>query len=96
MQVLDGCVNSKTNRGMPLCMLVMLSFGARADIDKCSAAGAVSCQETPCAGAHVQTTHIETRSPDYFEGYFTTAGTRYARAIEVQPDSAAHNASKCA
>lgn len=88
MYVLKGRISSLTGRGMLACVLLVLSFGARADICTCTKAGAVAYQETPCTGAHVKMTHIEARSSAYFEGCFSMAETRYTRSFEVQPDGA--------
>lgn len=88
MELLDSGLGWWLLRGALFVVVSMLSFSAHADIYKCTAGGAVSYQETPCEGAHVQTTHIESRSSAYFEGCFSAVGTRYTRSVEVRPNGA--------
>lgn len=73
-------------------LIILLSFVApacvRADIYKCTKAGAVSYQETPCEGANVQAVHMEDRDSDHFVGCFATTAGRSPRYYEVRANGA--------
>lgn len=73
---------------LSVCLISVLPVSARADIYKCTKAGSVSYQETPCEGANVQATHIEERGADHFVGCFVTTESRLARTIEVRANGA--------
>jgi hypothetical protein len=66
----------------------MIPVSARADIYKCTKAGAVSYQETPCEGANVQATHIEDRDSNHFVGCFVTRDNQFSHSIEVRANGA--------
>ena len=88
MELPIGHLKSRAFLGLLLLLISMLPMSARADIYKCSKAGTVSYQETPCEGANVQATHIEDRGSGYFVGCFSTAGYRYAQTVEVRANGA--------
>lgn len=88
MELLIGHVKSKTLFGLLLLLVSMFPLSARADIYKCTKAGEVAYQETPCEGANVKTTHIEDRSSGYFVGCFATTGYQPVQTIEVRADGA--------
>ena len=73
-------------------LFVLLSSAApvcvRADIYKCTKAGAVSYQETPCEGANVQESHIQDRDSDRFVGCFVSASSRSSHYYEVRANGA--------
>ena len=88
MELSIGHVKSKAFFGFLLLLISMLPLSAHADIYKCTKAGAVTYQETPCEGANVQTTHIEDRGSGYFVGCFATTGYRVAQTIEIRANGA--------
>ncbi|KLD63407.1 hypothetical protein Y882_11575 [Dyella japonica DSM 16301] len=60
----------------------------RADIYKCTKAGAVSYQETPCEGANVQEAHIQDRDSDHLVGCFVSSNSRSSHYYEVRANGA--------
>jgi hypothetical protein len=88
VELLMGRLKSRAFLGLFLLLILMLPVTVRADIYKCSKAGAISYQETPCEGANVQTTHMEDRGSGHFIGCFSTAGYRSGQIIEVRANGA--------
>lgn len=88
VELLIGKGKAKVLFALSILLVSMLPVGARADIYKCTKAGSVSYQETPCEGANVQATHIEERGSDHFVGCFVTAEGRLSRTIEVRANGA--------
>jgi hypothetical protein len=60
----------------------------RADIYKCTKAGAVSYQETPCEGANVQEAHLQDRDSDRFVGCFVSTNSRSSHYYEIRANGA--------
>ena len=88
VELFIGNGKAKLLCGLLLLLLSMIPLSARADIYKCTKAGAVSYQETPCEGANVQATHIENRDSDHFVGYFVTTENHFSHSIEVRANGA--------
>lgn len=88
MDALFAYARSVTVLGLILFAVWLLPASAHADIYKCTKDGAVSFQEMPCAGANVQSTHIESRASEYFVGCFETTDSRVSQIIEVRANGA--------
>lgn len=88
MESLTGHAKFKTFFGLFLLLVSMLPLSARADIYKCTKAGAVSYQETPCEGTDVKTTHIEDRGSGYFVGCFAATVYRSVQTFEIRANGA--------
>jgi len=82
--------NRKAQASIALGVLISLTAitGARADIYKCTKAGAVSYQETPCEGANVQEAHLQDRDSDRFVGCFVSTNGRSSHYYEVRANGA--------
>lgn len=89
---LGGVVELRTGNGLAalacLWLTLAASTGVRADIYKCTKAGAVAYQETPCEGANVQTTRVEDKDSDRFVGCFAATDSRYNLYYEVRANGA--------
>jgi hypothetical protein len=88
VELLIGNGKAKVLCGLLLLLVSMIPISARADIYKCTKAGAVSYQETPCEGANVQATHIEDQDSGHFVGCFVTTENRFSHSIEVRANGA--------
>jgi hypothetical protein len=88
VEQLLGNGKAKVLCGLLLLLVSMIPVSARADIYKCTKAGAVSYQETPCEGANVQATHIEDRDSNHFVGCFVTRDNQFSHSIEVRANGA--------
>jgi hypothetical protein len=88
VELLIGDGRAKVLFGLFLLFFSIIPLSARADIYKCTKAGAVSYQETPCEGANVQATHIEDRDSDHFVGCFVTTESPSSHSIEVRANGA--------
>jgi hypothetical protein len=72
-----------------LLLIALLPINARADIYKCTKNGAITYQDTPCEGANVQATRVETPGSSNFVGCFasnTTTGFRVS--VEIRANGA--------
>ena len=80
--------NGKGTARASFALLILFSLAApvcvRADIYKCTKAGAVSYQETPCEGANVQEAHIQDRDSDHLVGCFVSSNSRSSHYYEVR------------
>lgn len=88
MELLNGNGRARVLFVLSVSLALMLPACANADIYKCTKAGSVSYQETPCEGANVQATQIEERGADHFVGCFATTESRFSRTIEVRANGA--------
>ncbi|WP_338015523.1 DUF4124 domain-containing protein [Dyella acidiphila] len=71
-----------------LLLIACLPLNARADIYKCSKAGAVTYQDTPCEGANVQATHVEAPGSSNFVGCFASGVNNAGLSVEIRANGA--------
>lgn len=88
MALSTGKGNAKVSFALIMLLASAAPTCARADIYKCSKAGAVTYQDSPCEGANVQATHIEDRDSDGFVGCFATTTGRSPHYYEVRANGA--------
>lgn len=82
--------NGKARASFALFILLALAAPdcLRADIYKCTKAGVVAYQETPCDGANVQEAHIQNRDSDHFVGCFVSTNGRSSHYYEIRANGA--------
>jgi hypothetical protein len=72
-----------------LLLAALLPMRAHADIYKCTKAGTVTYQDTPCEGSNVQATRVETPGSSNFVGCFASDSTRGPReSVEIRANGA--------
>jgi hypothetical protein len=72
-----------------LLLIALLPISAHADIYKCTKGGAITYQDTPCEGANVQATRVDTPGSSHFVGCFASSpGNNFATSVEIRANGA--------
>nr|WP_255682928.1 DUF4124 domain-containing protein [Dyella sp. 2HG41-7] len=86
---MTGSIWFKLCCALLLLLIATLPGNARADIYKCTKGGAVTYQDSPCTGANVQATQVDTPGSSHFVGCFgAVSNNRYGASIEVRANGA--------